>query len=255
MQKLHKYIVWFDVLLLFFTLEIISTYKTLVVWLVPAFLLVFALSFWQINGRHLDKKFWNMFLSPAIFVMGAILFYIFLVPQVTWFVHFYILLISGLLFHFLYNLNELYLRPDIYRRFTLENLSSHFNLLSVFLFFSSFYTFMFFPPIVFWSTEILVILITMALIYQNFWASKIIDIKKQFFIIIIALILAEIYLVLAFLPTGFYVNGIILTVVYYILAEISRTHLLGELTQKMIKKKIIIFVFVLILIFITTRWN
>jgi hypothetical protein len=255
MQRLHKFIVWFDTLLLLALLEIAGHSWKLFFWLIPVFFIVFVLSFWQINGRHLNKKFWNIFISPASFISSAVLFFIFLVPQTVGLRHLYIFLVGGLLFFFLHNLNELYTRPDIYRRFTLENLSSHFNLLSVFLFFSSFYTFMFFPPIAFWLTEILVIAIGGILMYQNFWANKIIDPKKRFFIMIIALILAELYLVLAFLPTGFYVNGIILTVVYYILSEISRVYLLGELTTKIIMQRVFIACFVLILIFITTRWS
>ncbi|MFA7662802.1 MAG: hypothetical protein WCX88_02695, partial [Patescibacteria group bacterium] len=99
---------------------------------------------------------------------------------------------------------------------------------------------MFFPSIVFWLTEIFVIAIVSLLMYQNFWANKIIDPKKRFFIVISALVMAELYLVLAFLPTGFYVNGIILTVVYYLLAEISRLYLLEKLTSRIINKMVVI---------------
>ena len=255
MQKINKSIVILNAGLLFLLLEFISYSRFWLFGFVSAFFIIFILSFWQINKRKLDKNFLNIFLSPFIFVLGAVLFFIFLVPQIAVFKHIYIILVSGLLFLYLHNLNDLFLKPDIYKRFTLENLSSHFNLLSVFLLFSSFYTFMFFPAIIFYLTQVLVILITLILLQQNFWANKIIDKKKRFFMASITLLMTELYLVLGYLPTGFYVNGIILTVVYYLLVEIARMSLLKELNAKDLRRKIIISFLALALIFITSRWN
>lgn len=255
MQKLYKTIVWFEVAIFLLTLELISYYHYLIPWLVPLFFVVFLLGLWWLNGKRLNKRFFNTMISPFLFVLGAVLFYIFLVPQVNWFKHLYIIFVSGLLLVFLYNLNELLFRPSIRRLFALENLSSHFNLLAVFLLFSSFYTFMFFPTLIFWLTEVLVIVVVILLMYHNFWSNKIVDPKRRFFILVTALVMAQTYLVLSFLPTGFYVNGIILTVLYYLMSEISRVYLLEKLTAKFVRTKLVISVVILVLIFLTTRWS
>ncbi len=97
-------------------------------------------------------------------------------------------------------------------------------------------------------------MITGVLFYQAIWINKITWLKSWSYILINSLVIAEFFLVISFLPTSFYVNGIILATVYYFILGLSRSYLLDKFEKKIIKKYIAVVLIVLIIVLGTARW-
>ncbi len=246
---------WFNALLLVLTLELSSYNYRWLYALVPMTLAVIVLSLWEFNGRHFGKDWLRLSISPLLFPIGAILFFIFLVPRVPFFLHGYVAIVALLTVLYYKNIHDIADGPQIYRPYALENPASHFNLISIFLLCSSFYNFVFFSTAIFWLVEALLALIVIGLLYQSFWANRVLNKRNALFIFVAALIMAEAFLAVSFMPLGFYVSGLILTLIYYFLAEATRAHLLDRAAKRNFRRELIIVAVVLLVVLLTARWS
>lgn len=246
---------WFNGILLALTLELSSIKSEWIYVLTPMALVVVFLSLWEFNEGKINKDFWRLGISPFLFFVGVILFFVFLVPHSPLFLQTYVVVMSLLTVFYYKNVYEIAVGPQIYRPYALENWASHFNLISIFLFSSSFYNFVFFSGPIFWVVEALLALIVVGLLHQTFWASRILTRRNSMFIFIIALIMAETFLIVSYLPTGFYVSGLLLTLIYYFLTETARNYLLDKNNRRNYRRELIIAGFILIVTLLTARWH
>jgi len=246
---------WFNAILLALTLELAVYRGEWVYILAPMALAVVILSVWQFNEHKFNRDFWRLGISPILFFIGVILFFVFLVPNTPLLMHSYVILMSLLTAFYYKNIHDIAGGPQIYRPYALENLASHFNLLTIFLFSASFYNFVFFSGPIFWVIEAMLALIIIGLLHQTFWASRILNRRNSMFIFVIALIMAEVFLIVSYLPTGFYVSGLILTLIYYFLSETTRNYLLDKTNRRNYRREMIIAGAVLIIVLLTARWH
>jgi|GEM_PF-1772819 len=157
----------------------------------------------------------------------------------------YIFLIT--IFRFLY-------LPRKYPPYALENISFSLGFLTLAISYAvcfALINFLIFP-----KTWLLLIIFLVSFLGFSFifWLLKIKNDRKSF--LIISLILTQVFYSLTFLPTSFYINGIILIV--FALAAISifiRKNKDGILMTQVIKKHIFLVGAVLILILILAKWR
>jgi hypothetical protein len=98
-------------------------------------------------------------------------------------------------------------------------------------------------------------IITWLLVYQMFWASKIIGKNVRLVTVIISLVIAEIAWSIAYLPFAYNISGLILAICYYIIVGLAKDHLLGKLDKKSIKFYLIFGFLGIIIILAMAKWT
>lgn len=226
-------------------------------WYFPlSFLLILLLIFeirWLSHLSFKSISFWSQVISPVLFLVAALLFFLLLATTLLW-QNIFWLLVSFALILYLYNIWLFYGSPEKYQAFTLENFSWYLNLVTSFFAVSSFFGFIVFINLSIILSILFILVLSLLLFYQLWWIQKL-EIKAFWFYGVLAVVIAiEIFLALRFLPFSFYVLAFWWTGVWYITERV----LLGIARDSLQPGKIIrlsIAVFVLALILsTTTRW-
>lgn len=250
----NRFIPFLCSLLIFASYEIFFKRPFWIYWLFPILIVAVASLIWKLIGKGLKTVIarWNFLIVPLFLMTGGLFFILFLEHQIIR--HFLVFLVAVLLWLYSEAIFIYIYQHEKYQVNSLENISSYINLISALFFYSGFFGLLIFLNISIWLVVLLVLLVTVFLSYQTMWVNKIIFGKSLLYILIIGLVLCELAWVLSFLPINFYVSGVFLSVIYYLLSGISRFHLLGTLDVKVIRRHLIISLIMLILILGTTRW-
>ncbi len=197
------------------------------------------------------KNFWHYLIIFFLLIFLFIPFFLFVQDQTLKIIFIFFLAIFSfiffeLIFRFLYE-------PRKYPVYSLENFSfSIFLLISFFLFslLFAFKTFLNFPII---YSLILLFFVTLFNLYFLFKVRKI-HLEKIYFFIV-GLILLELFYSFNFLPTSFYVNGLGLTILFFLMVNLIIKNKEGILTTKVIRKYLFLTLFALILVAIFAKWR
>lgn len=198
------------------------------------------------------EKILPFFILPFIFVTGAVAFSV-IIPLK--FLVQILLLLNTVFVYFYFRAIYYYLiRPELYKAYFLQNLSSYGNFLAFYFWASSLYGFNVFLKIPIWVLIIFLMLIIIAIMYQILWTYKI-DIKRgYFYILLVCLVLVEIAWVASFLTLSYYVLGLLLAQCYYILIGIIRLYLRDRLNNKNLKLYLIYGFLSIFLVLLSARW-
>ena len=254
MLLLNRILTFLAPVLTFVSFEILFVKPTWIWFLFAAIQVILFFIIWQITGRKFRSfQFWNFLITPHLFLATACFFSISL--ESRFFLHTVAVLSSVVLGIFLEEIFVYFNLPKKYYPYSLENISNYINLLTVFLLFSSLYSLIVFLNFSMWYLSLIVIAFIFLLAYQSTWVNKISFRKAWLFILVITLILTELFSVISFLPTSFYVNAIVLTVCYYIILGLSRFILLEELEKKPLRRYLIIGFIAIVIALLTAQWN
>ncbi len=142
-----------------------------------------------------------------------------------------------------------------YRAGSLEGVSKIINLVTCYFFFSGIYGLSIMVGLPLWIIIIMALAAIIIIGYEFLWINKIPNKAKWLSLIIINLILLELFIAVNFLPTGIYVDGFILTVAYYAMANIISNHLAGKLKKSALLWYLIISILMLLLVLFTAQWT
>ncbi|MFH1838181.1 MAG: hypothetical protein ABH808_01640 [Candidatus Kuenenbacteria bacterium] len=201
-----------------------------------------------------SKNFWYFLITPFLFFISSILFFIFL--EGHFFLKCIIISLFVVLQWFIYkNIFFLLKKPEKYQPNTIRNIFNFINLISIFFFANGFYALIIFIGIPVWLLTSILFLIVFLYLFQFFWINKIPEKKALFFALILGLVFIEIFFIISFLPTSFYVNGLILTLIYFNIKNISKKYFLNSIKlkddqppTKIIKREVIQYLIINILI-------
>jgi len=217
-----------------------------------SFIIIFFTIF-QFTGHNLKKKeFWHFLTISFFLIIATFLFLIFL--ETNLFKQLLIIFCTFLAWLYLENLFIFHRRSVFHQAYSIENISSYIGLFSAFLLYSSSFALRVFLLYPVWLLTILSAIITFILTYQNFWVHKIEFKKYQTYLIFLSLICAELIWAIFNLPTSYLVGGMIMTMVFYVLVNLSRLYILGSLEKKVISRYLTIAIFVIILLLATAQW-
>lgn len=217
-------------------------------------LIIFFISFWQLFNRQFSKEFWRFFGLPFLFFLASFSFSFFLMDKgpikqiFVLFIAFLSYLIMEDIFNFLY-------RPHIYQTNSLETLYSNLNLLTVFFLSAVFYNLIFFLDIQPWIIIAIFPILIIFLGFYFFWVNKIFNKENVSYVLIISLVLTEFFWAISFSPANFYVNSLILVLIYYLMIMLSKYHILRILNKKIIRQYLIIVIIAFLLVILTARWR
>ena len=197
-------------------------------------------------------SFWVFFGTPVFFVLSSVFFFLFLENDLT----------KGLLAIFvtfgawLYaeNIFAFYHLPSAYQPYSLEYLSLVLYVASAFFFTSGSYGAQLFLLLPIWVPAIAVFWTVLAATVGVFWVSKVAQEQGILFAFSGAVLLTEIYMILAALPTSFIVNAAAFSVFLYMFLGLSRAHVLDKLTKQVLQRYLIVGTVLLVTIFLTAKW-
>lgn len=197
-----------------------------------------------------EKKYFFL-ISPIFLLCGAILFLLFLKSGIL--MHLSILFFSFIFFLFSESLFANFYDYE-HQSYPLENVLTGVNLLALFLIYSHIFLFLTMFHFSLWIILAILILITFISSYQLFYTYKIERKINYFYSIITTIIIFEVFWSIIFLPTNFYVNGLILINVYYIIIGMSYFHFMEILTKARIIRHLSISLIIVILTLATAQW-
>ncbi len=197
-------------------------------------------------------SFWIFLGTPFLFLVSSLFLFLFLEgnPLKT----FLAVAVTGGLWLYAENLFSFYHLPSTYQAYSLEYLSLVLYLVSAFLFTSGAYGVQIFLQLPAWVPGLAVFWATLFSTVGVFWVSKVGSEVSTRFAVAGSIILTELYLVLAMLPTSFMTNAAIFTTALYLFLGLSRAHVLDKLTGVVLKRYLITGGLLLIVVFATSRW-
>jgi hypothetical protein len=135
------------------------------------------------------------------------------------------------------------------------NLLSYINSFIVFFSASSLFGADIFVSFSKWQSVTIILLLSFVLHFQTMRASHISIKDSLLFSLVASLLIAEIFGSLLFWPSAFLVNGVIVTVAFYILTGMSRCILTSILSKKLIGKYLAWGSLIIFAILITADWQ
>ncbi len=241
-------------ILIFAGLELFFFKPSFIYFIFIFLILIIGGATWKIIGKGLVdiKVRWLYLLTPLSFLTSSVLFLMFL--ERPWARHLLALSLAIFCGVFLENIFIYIYQHAKYQAHSLENISNYLNLAAMFLFNASLFGFSVFLNVALWKLSLISLVFTFALTFQTIWINKINLRAAPLQISAICLILFEIFWAVSFLPTAFYVNGLVIAISFYLMNNLMRLHLLGNLNKKIIRRYLIICGFIIFIILLTAQW-
>lgn len=222
---------------------------------VPAVLCFLAIPF--LFGRLLlwefrRPAFWIFLGTPCFLLIAALMFFLLLESETgSWILATVVTLLLGL---YAENVFAFYHLPSNYQAYALEFLSLVCYVLSSFFFTGSAYMGQMFLELPFWIPALVVFFIVLGATSAVFWVSKIGFETGLLFAVPGSLIMTEVYIALALLPTSFVTNAAAFAVLWYLYLGVARAHVLEDLERGVLRRYAITGALLLLVIFGTARW-
>ncbi|MFH1631705.1 MAG: hypothetical protein ABIA47_01610 [bacterium] len=223
-------------------------FHIIIIWAVVIFFLLARLLQWDFK----NFSFWVFFGTPTFFLASSIFFFLFLEQEYAKFV--LALIVTAGFWLYVESLFTFYHLPAAYQAYSLEYLSLVMYILSGFFFTSAAYGAQLFLQLPVWIPAIAVFLVSIFATVSVFWASKIGSRVGIRFALVVSIIISELYIALAMLPTSFLTNAAVFAIAMYLLLGLSRAHVLDKLSKRVLKHYLLIGIILLLMVFGTARW-
>jgi hypothetical protein len=253
MLLFRKILVFLCPLAIVLGLELLFVNKQLLYWVIVTVTLLFLLTLkFLIKEKFFSRDFFFMSLLCLLsfyYSLGLLFLISSSIVRQVIVVAFFLLIVF-----YLDNLFLFYYRPQQYQPNTLEKIGAFINLLIFFLMAINLNAFSVFLNLPMWILLIVLILTATFLLYQNFWLYKIKDKFRIIYTFISIVIFVEFFWAIFFLPTDFYINGIILTIIYYLLSGLMLAQLNKKLEKNLILRYVILSSALSAFVLITANW-
>jgi hypothetical protein len=203
---------------------------------------------WQIKGF----QFWHLLGTPLLFLLSS--FGPFFLLENTFSKIGLTLLVVGLNFLFVEHVFSFVHLPIAYQPFTLEYLSQFLHILSVFFLSVLGFGLSLFLQTPLWFLTLVFFFMLFFIVYGTLWAGKVDAVRARPYAFAGAVLMSELFAVLSFLPTGFYSNAAFLALGVYVFLGLSRAHALHKLSQEVVRRYLIVFGVLAVLIAVTSQW-
>src|SRR3990167_3251388 len=207
----------------------------------------------RLLGWHLQTfQFWHLLGTPILFFLSS--FGPFFLLEHFLAKVFLAALVLFFLFLFVEHVFSFTHLPMNYQPFTLEYLSQLLHILSVFFVATLGFGLSLFLHTPLWFLSLIFFFILFFIVYGTLWAGKIDPERARPYAFAGALLTTELFAALSFLPTGFYSNATFLALGVYVFLGLSRAHALHKFSRDVLKRYLILFFFLSVIIIITSQW-
>lgn len=206
-----------------------------------------------VGMKHVrDFSFWYLVGIPLVFfssAAGMSLFFetrfdrLFLAAVVA----VLLLLFAEHVFHYIH-------LPVNYLAYGIEHVSLVLNVLTMFFLAATAFGFQVFLHLPLFLTSSAFFAVSAFVIYGTLWVSKVEHMHGWRFALAGAVLTTELFMVVSFLPTGFYTNGALLALFFYVFLGLSRARFTDQLTPVLIRRYVGIGIILLATVLGTARW-
>ncbi|MBI2472955.1 hypothetical protein HYV70_00155 [Candidatus Uhrbacteria bacterium] len=207
----------------------------------------------RLLGWHVRTfQFWHLLGTPTLFFISSfgpffLLEHLLAKVVLAVLVIFFLFLFVEHVFSFTY-------LPMNYQPFTLEYLSQLLHILSVFFLSTLGFGLSLFLHTPLWFISLIFFFILFFIVYGTLWAGKVDPERARPYAFAGALLTTELFASLSFLPTGFYSNATFLALGVYVFLGLSRAHALHKLSREVLKRYLVLFFFLTVIIVVTSQW-
>ncbi len=239
--------------LTFLGLFAIATLQTNVWLWFGVVLLVAILGLGSLCGWGADLERWGLIaVTPALFISSGFAFMLFVEPQ--WLLVLIAIGVAIFVGLFLEHVFRFVYVPGIYQPYAIEHTSIVLHIVSIYFFSTMFYglhTFLLTPV---WIIASVFFLLSALFVYETLWVSKVASTTASHIALLGALVLTQLFVATAFLPTSFFVNAAIVAVAFYVFLGVIRASLLQRLSGVALKRYTIAGGIFLIVILLSAKW-
>lgn len=244
--------------LILLILEIYWFYPKLFYYILVLLIAIPTISLWLFYlARVKEEKIWNFFILPILFLSSSLFFSGVIPISGSWHkILIQIIFFVNASFIYLYLRYSFYffITPYLFKEVDFKNISFFGAYLASLFSFSSAFGFLSFLGLPIWLLTIVIIFFVFFLTYINFWVEKI-SIKTSFlYIIIISFLIFQFSWALAFLPLSFYLIGLILSIIYYLMIKLAQFNFTGNLNKNTITRHLLFGLISITIILLTSRW-
>lgn len=193
--------------------------------------------------------------APTLLVTGGLLFLLFTEIDRKLFAHILSVAVSGLLWYYLEQVFAFQFQTPSYQAFALENISGYMNVASVFFVVSTLYGLHFFVGYPLWLVISLIALILFIASVHTLAMGKAEWLPRLTRSVLLTVLGTEIAFALLFLPSGYQVNGLLLTTFFYVVVNLTHYDFRSTLDRRLVKRYVLIGVFVVVLTMLTASWR
>ncbi len=238
-----------------------------------AFLGLFLISWWQdhiwillaltvlavilglgvLAGWGADLERWGVIaISPTLFVVAAVAFMLFV--QETWLLIMISAVTAVFIALFLEHVFRFIFAPGLYQPYALEHTSIVLHIASVYFFTTMFYGLNTFLHVPIWLLALIFFVLAIAYVYETLWVSKIPAAIAASMALLGGWLLVQLFVAISFLPTSFFVNAALVSVVFYVFLGVVRARLLQRLSEEVTRRYAIFGAALFVLILVTAQW-
>jgi hypothetical protein len=237
--------------LIFAALEVFLWKPVFLVYVAAAITVLIILGMLAPKQRFLDiVEFWHYIFNPLIFAWSAILLLLFF--ENIYFKHLFVL---GIAVYIIFYFENLFYYLSSGKEKNEDNFSraaNIMNVVSIFFLAAGLYGVKTFIQLPVWMLGIIFFIFSGALVYGALWIVK--PVFRDIFweILVVSLIITELFVALNFWPIGFYADGAVLGILYYIIAGILVNFLKKGVAPY--KRYLIIGSILLLAVLATAKW-
>ncbi|MDO8505293.1 MAG: hypothetical protein Q7S48_01795 [bacterium] len=215
--------------------------------------LIFFITIYYILGKNLKTPLarFKFLITPTLFAWSALAFSLLVESAAAR--HILAFLVFIFLVLFFESIITYVWRHETYVGYSLENLSAYALTLTVFLASASLIGFYILLDLNLGLIALFALLVFFPVNFELFWIGKLPVVPSLRCAGVLTLIFLELFLVLALLPFHFIVAGAIITVLWYTAISLSRAHLLGIFSRKMLIRHLILCGVLLLLLIISAQ--
>lgn len=162
---------------------------------------------------------------------------------------------SFLTYWYLENVFHFFYQPQAYQPYALENITAYCNILVAWFGFSSLSAARVFVNVSMFVLAPAAALFIVLLLLQLAWSAKV-PLRENLPILLTeAMVMSELAAVVLLLPTSFYAAGLLLTVPYFLMVNVTRHHVRGTLAKPVVVRYAAIGMLTLVVTFATAPWT
>jgi len=144
--------------------------------------------------------------------------------------------------------------PAIYQPFSIEHLGQLMNILTLFFLSVAGFGLRLFLQVPLWILGIAFFVLSLLVIYGTLWASKVEDQRARPYALVGALLITELFIAIAFLPSGLYTSAAFMALTSYVFLGLTRANALYRLTGTLLRRYVFIFILLTATIIFTAQW-
>lgn len=205
-----------------------------------------------LNWEIFSFQFWHLIGTPLLFLLSSIGTLIFL--EQLWIQLALAAFTVVLLTLFVEHIFSYVHIPALYQPFSIEHLGHLMNIITMFYIGSVGFGLRLFLQMPLWFLGSIFFLVSLFVIYGTLWASKVENDRAKPYAFAGGILTAELFVALAFLPSGFYTNAAFIALAFYVFLGLTRANALHRLSNELTKKYLTIFVLLVLVIVLTSQW-